>query len=308
MAALKQYGFAIFNGVVLLATLIVYFLFISGRGEQVASAEKKLDKDLRSFSSLMKGKPTQAWYALVEENKKKLEDAAMDLEAPLLKADSHISRFFDLEQRSELTDEIPQPNYYQEFKELMAEKWNALSSAFSGKGGPFGYASESLKKLEPSWLRNESSPSGEQDVVDSMKKYWIVVELLELLSEQKILVLDELGVGDVVVDPLYQLGAEPFWGYRPILIKGRLQVGKEEGLFRAFHYSKHRFRVLGFTFDNVQTAPQGVTSNAPFVSFQDPEILDFELRLNHYDYRNEGESLVAAKEEEVGRRGRRRGR
>lgn len=313
MAAIKKYGFLILNGIILLATLILYFFMVSGRREDLEKLEGRLEKDRKKLVSLSLRKPTDRWYDVVKKNIEQVNGGLQSIENGPKLADQAIHKFFDLENPSEIIDKAPDRNDYSVFKEMMVKKWDSLIQAFCAPNGPFGLQSKVLNDLEPEWLRSDIPPTHEHQVIDAMKSYWITMDILELLSENKVRLLNELGVSSLSRTSDYQISEKDFWGYRTVQIKGRIDVDNVEKLFESFSDPERLYRVTGFSFANVIVPPVGVNSDAPFLRFSEDEPQVFTLTLMHFDYLREGESfdkVATVKEDDnaSNRRNRRRRR
>jgi hypothetical protein len=295
MDALKKYAFLIINGVIFLATLVLYFLSVSGRRGELEKIENKLEKDRKSLITLSSRKPTQRWYDIVDKNMDKVRGGLQSIENGPRMADQVIHRFFDLSNPAELTDSAPGRNTYPVFKEMMVKKWDSMAGAFCGEEGPFGLEAKVLSAIEPPWLRSDSPPTHEQQVIDAMKSYWITTDLLEVLSESKVEQLSALTLSPLRRNAVYQLAGKDFWGYRDIVVEGGIQMEDVEGLFRAFSETGKLYRVTGFSFENVISTPPEIQSDASFLKFSESRPQVFKLNLLHFDYLSEGESF-----EEIG--------
>jgi len=154
--------------------------------------------------------------------------------------------------------------------------------------------SSTLGQLEPSWLRNDEVPKTELELLDAMKTYWITLELLRVFEVVDIDALLNIEISPSMQTEAYKLGEGMFWAYRQVTAQVELGVGKTENLLKEIHDSPLLFRAIGFDQRNLVDLPEGVSSDAPHVSFDGlPARQRLVLQLWHFDFVQDGEVLVA---------------
>ena len=291
MGHIKKNWFLILNGLILLATLVVFVLGVMGSSSAEATAIKNIESGCKNLEALAKKKPTKEWYALLDSKVAALESDKKAILSPLLISDNLIHRFFDLNNR-EIIVSTPIVGRYPEFKEMMQEKWLALSKRFCLENAPFSCKPEILTALEPTWLRTAVTPGKASEVSDAMKRYWITLEVFDIFDKVGLISLEKMAMGPLSEDPNYAYGGKPFWGVRTLEITLHLESHKIHKLLKMFHDSALLFRVVGINVKNEFSAPSGVTSNADYVVFDGIERQALSLVVQHYDYVQEGEELV----------------
>lgn len=290
MDKLKKNWFWVLVGLIALAAAVVYVMFVSGAVEKEAESEKKIDRSMKLMSSLSRKKPTPEWYEVLDGNLKRLDSEKELVMKDLMDSDSAIDAFFDLDQRDTTTMLVPPSSRYPEFKEMMQIKWSDLIARYGDEASMTCQVGV-LAALEPSWLRNVQNPSSELQVSEAMKRYWIVEELLGVLKESGAVNVSSFKLGRNIERDQYKYNGQLFWGERSLEVSLSLEADLLSGLMRKIHESSFLFRVVGLTLKNVIDAPLGVTSNADFVSFRDPEMQEVTISVHHFDYVKEGEIL-----------------
>lgn len=314
MDAVKKYGLVVLNAVIFVATLTIYFLYVAGASDAEAELEKKLERSSQNLSSLARQKPTPAWYEALESDKGLLVEEKAKLLAPILSADAPLDQFFSLDDREAKVQDAPTAGRYPEFKELMQAKWTALLEKHQGEEAELLCDGDVFKSVEPSWLRSIQTPSTGLQVSEAMKKYWITEEVVNILEQNGVKLLKNINISINKEHESYKKGEQLFWGFRDLELEVVGDSKQLSALIRAFHESALRFRFVGFDLENVIETPNGVKSNAQFVSFTDPELQTMRLKLMHFDYIKDGEALSftdatgggASSSGQTPRRGRRR--
>lgn len=291
MKKFKKNWFILLNSLIALATLVVFIIGVMGASSAQDALTKSIEAGCRNLDGLAKKKPTPEWYALLESKVKALESEKKDILSPLLISDNLIHRFFDINNR-DLIVATPIDGRYTEFKEMMQDKWKLLSERFCIEKGPFLCKPELLTALEPHWLRTAETPSKALEVSESMKRYWITLEVLEILEKVTLFSIEKIAMGPLSEDPNYANSGKPFWGVRSLDLTLHMDSKKIKNLLKMFHESSLLFRVVGIQIKNEFSAPLGIESNADYVVFDGIERQAVSLVVLHYDYVQDGEELV----------------
>jgi hypothetical protein len=291
MGKLKKQWFLIVNVILAITSLVIYIMYIMGASGEESAANKKLETGRKALENLARSKPTEAWYAALDSNVKSLEVERDAILKPLKASDDLIHRYFDLDNRDSIVMTLSEGRY-PEFKEMLQEKWNSLARRFSAEKSPFVCKAEVLTSLEPKWLRTAETPGRASEASEAMKRYWIVLETLEILENIGVFGLDKLSVSEVSEDPLYANNGKPFWGIRKIQLTVSLESKKVIELMKMIHESPLLFRLTGFEIKNEMIVPEGVASTADYVVFDGVERQKCTFDLDHYDLVQEGEELI----------------
>lgn len=315
MNFLKQYWFSLLNGIVLLSSLIFYFVAVAGQASLQEESVDTIEREGRLIRNIMRKKPTSEWYKSHQENLAQLEAEQKQILMNYISKDKPLELFFSLNQPDVNVAQIPDSRDRLIFKEIMAKKWDQLIKKYGiGKDDEkekkgFWCSKNVLTALEPSWLRNTSNPKSDREIVESQKRYWIVQEVLEILEANKVRRLEKFHLNSPQSHKEFQYEGKDVWLSRKLEFDVQVDSKSVFALMQAIYNSRLRFRVTAFEQENLVMKPLGVSSDAIFVTFKKDPLVLLKLQLHHYDFIQDGEELYLEEQSGQGNRPKRgRGR
>lgn len=299
MSFVKTYWFALVNVLVFLGVLIFYFVAVSGIQEENDKITEVIEREIRTINALKMKKPSNAWYSAHDKNAERLNVQFSDVVDHFVSSDNLIEKFFSVSS-DELVSTVPDKATRPEFKELLAKKWDELIAQYAYDKSGFDnemteeeiqefkkgklFERSLLSKLEPEWLRNVVTPKQDGQISEAQKRFWIIQELCYILRENNIKDCLKLELGKVYQSEEYKRAGKPYWTIRDLKLSINIEVNKVKVLLKSFFESKLLFRVVGMHQSNKVVLPEGVRSDAIFISFDKPFEVKLGLDLRHYDY------------------------